>query len=227
MQLNTTPRIFACLLLAVPATASRCHPTRPSQASNLLSLPLAEEVPRELIQDDGSEIDSAGLIGPNTESIAGLSIRPYTEDYKENGRTYHSFMDGKYLFPNDGLEQDRLSLQHRLFRLTFEGKLYLCPVGESRQLHRVLEVGTGTGLWAIEFGDEHPEVDILGIDLSPIQPILVPPNVSFQLDDLEESWSFPEKFDFIYSRMMTACFRDWPRFFEQCFKYVFSYLTSL
>jgi len=98
------------------------------------------------------------------------------------------------------LQRDRLDLQHHLFSLTFNGKLFTCPVVEEKQIHRVLDVGTGTGIWAIDFADEHLESQVLAIDLSPIQPSFIPPNVTFQIDDLEEPWTFSNKFDFIYSK---------------------------
>ena len=50
--------------------------------------------------------------------------------------------------------------------------------------HRVLDVGTGTDIWAFDFADEHPEAQAIGVDLSPIQPKFVP------LDDLEEDAIF-------------------------------------
>lgn len=46
-------------------------------------------------------------------------------------------------------EQQRLDLQHQLFLMTFDNKLSLAPTGE---LHNVLDIGTGTGIWAIDFG---------------------------------------------------------------------------
>lgn len=138
---------------------------------------------------------------------------------EENGRTYHAYKEGKYLAPNDEPERDRLDLQHHLFNLTFSGRLHLAPVGEEgKQIHRVLDVGTGTGIWAIDFADEHPESEVLGIDLSAIQPGFVPPNVSFQVDDIEEPWTFRDKFDFLYARMMTGSFADWPKFFTQAYE---------
>ena len=152
----------------------------------------------------------------NTGSLTTSVSSSITKFREENGRTYHAYKEGKYPFPNDEPENDRLDLQHHVFTLTFDKKLFLAPI--SKQLHRVLDVGTGTGIWAIDFADEHPEAQVVGVDLSPIQPRMIPPNVTFQVDDLEEPWTFSAKFDFIYSRMMTASFANWPRFFQQSFE---------
>lgn len=38
----------------------------------------------------------------------------------------------------------------------------------------------------------------------------VPPNVSFEIDDLEKTWTWSQKFDFIFARMMLGCFEDLP-----------------
>ncbi len=40
-------------------------------------------------------------------------------------------------------------LQNTLFELTLNEKLYLAPV---KTIHNCLDVGTGTGIWAIDFG---------------------------------------------------------------------------
>ena len=81
-------------------------------------------------------------------------------------------------------------------------------------------MGTGTGIWAIDYADEHPETHVFGVDLSPIQPASVPPNVTFEIDDLEESWTFSQKFDFIFARMMVGSFVDFPRFFDQSLQHL-------
>jgi hypothetical protein len=47
----------------------------------------------------------------------------------------------------------------------------------------------------------------------------VPGNVQFEIDDLEEPWTFTFKFDYIHSMMMTGAFRDWPNFYRQAFEY--------
>ena len=38
---------------------------------------------------------------------------------------------------------------------------------------RVLDVGTGTGIWAIDFADDFPDTMVFGTDISPTQPDLV------------------------------------------------------
>ena len=50
-------------------------------------------------------------------------------------------------------ELDRLDLMHTAFRMTYEGKLFLAPV---TNLKNALDVGTGTGIWAIDLGQSHP-----------------------------------------------------------------------
>ena len=40
--------------------------------------------------------------------------------------------------------------QHRVFTFSNDGKLYLAPIDEN--VSNVLDVATGTGIWAIEFG---------------------------------------------------------------------------
>jgi hypothetical protein len=41
---------------------------------------------------------------------------------------------------------------------------------------RILDVGTGSGIWTIDMADQYPMAEVVGTDLSPIQPSWVPPN---------------------------------------------------
>ncbi|KAF2458093.1 S-adenosyl-L-methionine-dependent methyltransferase [Lineolata rhizophorae] len=136
----------------------------------------------------------------------------------ENGRRYHAYRAGQYYLPNDEDEQDRLDLVHHVFRLTLGGGL--CAT-ELENPQRILDVGTGTGIWAIEMGDEFPESEIIGTDLSPIQPPWAPPNVRFETDDARQEWTFPpDFFDFIHVRCMGGSILNWPEFLERCYKHL-------
>jgi methylase of polypeptide subunit release factors len=57
-----------------------------------------------------------------------------------------------YVLPNDEAENERLDLQHMLFTLTFDGKLSNLPLDKANSPRRVLDAGTGTGVWAIDYG---------------------------------------------------------------------------
>ncbi|KXH68315.1 hypothetical protein CSAL01_01779 [Colletotrichum salicis] len=115
--------------------------------------------PGHIIQQDSIASSSTSI----TSSILGYRL--------ENGRTYHKYKDGpvaEYHIPNDASESDRLDLQHNLFLLTLDNKLGLAPPNApNSKVKRVLDVCTGTGIWAVDFGEEHPEAEVLGIDLSP------------------------------------------------------------
>lgn len=138
---------------------------------------------------------------------------------RENGRTYHRYKDGIYHLPNDELENERLDLQHHLFLLTFGDKLGLAPPNNpERNVRRVLDLGTGTGIWAMDYADEHPQAEVIGVDLSPIQPDFVPPNIRFIIDDIEEDWDYSEPFDYIHSRMMNFSIQNWQDYLRKIFK---------
>jgi hypothetical protein len=42
------------------------------------------------------------------------------------------------------------------------------------------------GQWAIEVADQYPKAQVIGMDLSPVQPTIVPPNCEFRVGDLRE-----------------------------------------
>ncbi|TQN68118.1 Secondary metabolism regulator LAE1 [Colletotrichum shisoi] len=161
------------------------------------------EVDREIEiaadEDDGDNVSNIGsTVASSTTSVWSSSI---LDRRIENGGTYHRYKEGKYTMPNDETENDRLDLQHHLFRLTFEGRLgnNAPPIEPDAKVGRVLDLGCGTGIWAIDYGDEHPDTEVLWIDLSPTQPEFTALNVMFEIDDVEEPWTYTEPFDYIYS----------------------------
>lgn len=45
----------------------------------------------------------------------------------------------------------------------------------------------------------------------------VPPNVKFEVDDVEQPWVH-DKFDYIFSRYMSTSILDWPKLVENVFE---------
>lgn len=163
------------------------------------------------MEDDYSDTSSitTSNLGSDTASLSS-SILNYQY---ENGRRYHAYKAGNYFGPNDDQEQDRLDILHHIHCMVLGGELYAAPVKEAQN---ILDVGTGTGIWAIEVADKFPDARVIATDLSAIQPGWVPPNVSFEIDDIEADWSFPCTFDFIHLRAMGGSIKDWPALLEKC-----------
>ncbi|WYZ38341.1 hypothetical protein EsH8_III_000255 [Colletotrichum jinshuiense] len=176
---------------------------------------MAASTEQPQVYDPQTEDDSSSIGGSSfDDSLA--SLRSSILDYRrENGRTYHKLSDGKYLLPNDEREKDRLDFAHHLWKLTWDGELCNCPKKDGAK--RVLDIGTGTGIWALDFADEHPEATVYGVDLSPIQPGFVPPNCQFEIDDIEKEWTWSEPFDFIFARSMNGSFANRAEFIANAF----------
>ncbi|KAJ4346389.1 uncharacterized protein N0V89_010318 [Didymosphaeria variabile] len=102
-------------------------------------------------------------------------------------------------------ERDRLDLQHMLFNISCDGALALAPIGSPK---RVLDLATGTGIWAMDFAEQYPDARVMGTDLSPIQPNYVPTNCHFEIADAEDEWNFSRPFDYIHGRALLTCFAD-------------------
>ena len=169
-----------------------------------------------IVQSTIDETDDAdSTLGSENASLRSTSVTSSVYDYKyENGRRYHAYREGRYLLPNDETEQDRLDLSHHMFRLILGGALFRAPI---RNHHHVLDIGTGTGIWAIEFADEFPSAVVIGTDLSPIQPSAVPPNCRFYVDDIESEWTFDDQFDFIHGRGMGGCIANFDLLYRRIY----------
>ncbi|TDZ58625.1 Secondary metabolism regulator laeA [Colletotrichum trifolii] len=185
--------------------SSRASP--PSNAVN----PIAADPAIEAQTEDEQEADTQSI---HTSSTASLS-ESITEYRRVHGRTYTQKTD--YWGPNDDRQNEGLEVNHYWITLYLGDKLFLAPNGDKAQM--VLDVGTGTGIWAIDFADEFPSAKVIGVDVSPIQPSWCPPNCRFQIDDVEQSWTWPsEHFDFIHIRNLEGCIADWAKLYEQAFE---------
>ncbi|RSL95097.1 hypothetical protein CDV31_014047 [Fusarium ambrosium] len=186
------------------------NPAQPLQHA-LAGNPL--EADDNLRDDDSAYAVSEGSASYQT-SLASSVI-----NYKyENGRRYHAFRSGSYILPNDDSEQDRMDLVHHIYRLLLDGELFLAPI--NKQPRRVLDLGTGTGIWAMDFADEYPSTEVVGTDLSPIQPKWTPPNCIFEVDDFEDEWVYKTPFDFIHGRELEGCIGNEDQLFRRAFQHL-------
>lgn len=134
--------------------------------------------------------------------------------------------------PGVGAESARLNIQHELSLLDQDGlllvshfpSLYRQREGREGNL-RVADVGTGTGIWAIQFAQQHPDIQVVGFDLgipAPQPDGLQPPNVHFAIQDLLTAW--PTKgvaagpFDLVHCRQVLLNVPDPARMLRKVFE---------
>ncbi|VBB79864.1 Putative protein of unknown function [Podospora comata] len=152
--------------------------------------------------DSAANLAIEDIDSVNSDSYPASMTSSIKAHVYEGGLRYHAYKSGKYAFPNDEIEQNRDDMKHSMSLLLMQGEFFYAPVKERlEEGAEVLDLGTGTGIWAIEVGDKYPNTTVTGIDLSPIQPNYVPENVHFFVDDFDEEWVDPEdKYDFIHIR---------------------------
>lgn len=132
------PQIYGDLTAAEQAAADLESSNAVQQAQDEIEIDFSDAV-----TDPGYETDS---LGSSSTSISS-SVRNYMF---ENGRRYHRFREGAYNFPNDETEQEREDMKHAMVVNLCGGRLHFAPIGDNPQ--NILDMGTGTGIWAIESG---------------------------------------------------------------------------
>lgn len=195
------PPAAAPAAAAAPAQGSGSPPSLAPAAAGL-----------EVDDDSDSELDSA--LGSDDETSLNTSISSSIYNFRqENGRTYHRYKEGQYAFANDETEQERLEVEHELFQYLVGGRLHVAPL-EAEKVRNVLDIGTGTGIWAVAMGEEYPGAEVVGTELSPIQSGFGLPNVSFIVDDANDDWIFEQRFDYIRASQLHSAAEE-KRLFAQ------------
>ncbi|KAK5655701.1 hypothetical protein OQA88_5634 [Cercophora sp. LCS_1] len=157
--------------------------------------------------DEGVDFDEDNEFVDSDRGVNGAYL---------HGRTFRNLAGTEYWGPSDDIQLEGADVNHHMLYLALEDKLCLAPI-ENPQT--VLDVGTGTGIWAIDFADEYPSADVVGVDLAPNQPSWVPPNCRFEIDDLSKTWTFrDETFDYIHIRWMMGSIEDWVKVYKECYR---------
>ena len=116
-----------------------------------------------------------------------------------------------YILPKDMREASRLDFQHFLLRVVLGGN-YLAPL---QQPETILDVGSGSGRWALEMARDFPQAHVTACDLlkQESQGSSAPLNVHFVQGDLLKGLPFPDQsFDFVHQRLLCLAIPrlSWP-----------------
>ncbi|KAK1251708.1 hypothetical protein MKX07_007187 [Trichoderma sp. CBMAI-0711] len=137
----------------------------------------------------------------------------------EGQRVYAAYGKEEYGLPMDDQELDRMDLCHTKYFSLLKQRRFLSPISENPQ--RILDLGCGTGIWCVEVADDYPGAQVVGVDIAPTQPQWVPPNCSFELDDIEQTWTWrADSADFIFSRDLILSIRNFPRLIDQAYRHL-------
>ncbi|KAG8868469.1 hypothetical protein FRC20_003315 [Serendipita sp. 405] len=146
-----------------------------------------------------------------------------------DGRTINTLSDQYYL-PSDDPEWTRLEKQHiavviglgGLYPAKEEVQAVLKP--QEGETKRILDLGCGTGTWAIEMAREYPHAEVIGVDLAPV-PMdreAIPANYRFEIDNINLGLAhFHGQFDVIHIRLVGSGlknFKDRMRDIHRCLK---------
>lgn len=165
------------------------------------------------------EIDDEAYAESISTSYVSSIASEISRGILENERLYPQYGKHSYGMPIDEAEMDRMDLQHRKYELVIGDRHFLAPIGDSPQ--RILDLATGTGIWALDVADMFPSAQVLGVDIAPIQPRWVAPNCSFEIDDIEDTWTYRiDSFDFIHLRDPLYMVRDWPKLMRQAYEHI-------
>ncbi|KAI9727379.1 MAG: hypothetical protein M1834_008450 [Cirrosporium novae-zelandiae] len=176
------------------------------------------EAPEVLIEPD-LFLEDEGYTESSATSFCSSIAAEIKQGMVENGRVYATFGNHEYGLPLDDDELDRLDMEHHKYHLLQNGKLFLAPIIPNPQ--KMLDIGTGTGIFAIELADMYPSASIIGIDIAPVQPQWIPPNCEFEIFDAEDEWVFSNgSFDYIHARDLYHSIRDWPHLVKQSYEHL-------
>ncbi|KAG8920211.1 hypothetical protein FRC00_010330, partial [Tulasnella sp. 408] len=86
----------------------------------------------------------------------------------------------------------------------------------------VLDIGAGSGAWAIDMAKAFPDAEVVGMDLVPVKSSSIPPsNCRFEVGnadtDLAQMYD-AQSFNVIHARSMMQGIKDLPSFFQNVWR---------
>ncbi|KAA1469613.1 S-adenosyl-L-methionine-dependent methyltransferase [Dentipellis sp. KUC8613] len=125
-----------------------------------------------------------------------------SELYSSANSTVGIDVSGKdaYRKANQGGELDRLDEQHELFNRYLGNRITYAPLENPK---KILEVGAGSGAWAIQAAIQYPDAEVIAADMAPLPERPLPPNVKFQQLNIFDPFPFEKgTFDAVHMRFV-------------------------
>ncbi|OAQ93910.1 methyl transferase [Purpureocillium lilacinum] len=146
------------------------------------------------------------------------------QGYWAHGRYYGNWRLGKYLIPIDAEELNRLDIFHKFFLVARGNALTSCNLLKLNHPARVLDLGTGTGIWAISICEESAHTaTVMAVDLNRIQPQFIPRGMAILQFDIEDpSWGdiISPPYDLVHMRTLLGSIHNecWPTIYRNIFQ---------
>ncbi|KAJ7578141.1 S-adenosyl-L-methionine-dependent methyltransferase [Mycena floridula] len=129
----------------------------------------------------------------------------------------------QYALPTDEVERERLSFQHNIvLKRLFGNRILFAPV-DLRPNDKILDVGTGPGLWATEMAETNDSsIEIFAVDISSrLFPTETPPNVHFMIEsvtNLPKAWD--NTFALVHQRLLLFALQEsqWRQALSEIFR---------
>ncbi|KAF8590187.1 S-adenosyl-L-methionine-dependent methyltransferase [Ramaria rubella] len=96
----------------------------------------------------------------------------------------------------------RLDDMHDSLKEYLGNQLSFAPI-EGMAPKRILEMGCGTGAWAIQAAQAFPNAEVVAVDIAPLPDRPLPPNLKFHTLNLTQAFPFEaETFDIVHARFV-------------------------
>ncbi|KAJ6513049.1 S-adenosyl-L-methionine-dependent methyltransferase [Mycena sanguinolenta] len=107
-------------------------------------------------------------------------------------------------------DSERLDTMHNTIARYFGNKLGPAPLDDLCP-DKILELGCGSGAWAIQAAKQFPGAQVIAVDQYPLPDRILPSNMNFQLANVMQRLEFPDgTFDIVHARMVMMHVVDGP-----------------
>ncbi|KAK7219781.1 hypothetical protein V2G26_007784 [Clonostachys chloroleuca] len=154
------------------------------------------------------------LVGRHTSRDFGYSSTTLALTERVNSSSTSTSLGHNDPFQLDTPQMRKeIKAEHTIFCQLENGKLFRAPIDEP---HKVLDIGSGSGEWALNLLEKYPNTEVVMMDINPPQRHMVPSRYKTYIDDANNPWTFrPSEFDLVHIRGLAGCIQDWPALFRQ------------